>query len=142
MTLPTENTENPLVFLAGSIDLDPDSNWRREVVEHFGDRIDFVDPTNPNHNRLNDKEMRTHINWELQALEMADFIFLNFLPEAKSPISLAELGMYVASNKLTVVCPLEFYHSRYVTEVCARYATPIDCDFVKGLTLLSRRIKI
>jgi hypothetical protein len=65
------------------------------------------------------------ISGELEALELADMIILNFLPEAKSPISLVELGLYMKSSKLIVVCPKEFYQYRYVSTICDKYNTPI-----------------
>ena len=59
----------------------------------------FLDPTNENHDSLDTIQMEKHVEWELDALEMADSILLNFLPNALSPISLVELGLYVNSKK-------------------------------------------
>ncbi len=127
----TSNTELPekeegkdYCFLAGSIDLDLSGNWRKAVIEEINDSMHFFDPTRTDHNKLNDTQMKEHIKWELDALNLSDRILLNFLPNAKSPISLAELGMYVRSSKLMVVCPDQFYQRRYVGVLCDKYDTP------------------
>lgn len=113
------------IFLAGSIDNRYFGNWRKKVIEKIGDTNIILDPTNKNHDKLSDEEMKLHIQWELDALVKADRILLKFLSDSKSPISLLELGLYVASNKLIVVCPKEFYQSRYVYTLCEKYNTPI-----------------
>ncbi len=44
-----------------------------------------------------------------------------FDPNTKSPISLLELGLYAASDKLTVCCPEGFWRKGNVDIVCERY---------------------
>lgn len=126
--LPIKEQSKQVIFLAGSIDLNLKNNWRRKVVETIGNKFDFFDPTITNHDQLNDVQMKTHIEWELNALELSDIILLNFLPESKSPISLVELGMYVKTTKLIVVCPDNFYQSRYIKTLCVSYNTPHFVD--------------
>lgn len=77
--------------------------------------------------------MKLHIQWELDTLSKADIILLNFLSDSKSPISLVELGLYVASNKLIIICPKEFYKSKYVYTLCEKYNTPIFDNINKAL---------
>ena len=96
----------------------------------------FLDPTNRNYENLNSLDVKLHIQWELDALEMSDKILLNLLPDALSPISLVELGLYVSSNKLIVVCPKEFYKSSYVHTLCEKYNTPIFNKINTALTQL------
>ena len=69
--------------------------------------------------------MKRQINWELDAMHIADQILLNFLPESLAPISLIELGLLVKTKKLIVVCPKEFYKSSYVFTLCEKYKTPV-----------------
>ena len=134
--LPEKNSHEKYVFLAGSIDNRYFGNWRKETVKKLETKANVFDPTNMKHDRLNDAEMKSHIIWELDALAIADKILLNFLPDSKSPISLVELGLYVASNKLIVVCPKEFYKSRYVFALCEKYNTPIFENLNKALVEL------
>ena len=96
----------------------------------------FLDPTNRNYGNWNSLDVKLHIQWELDALEMSDKILLNLLPDALSPISLVELGLYVSSNKLIVVCPKEFYKSSYVHTLCEKYNTPIFNKINTALTQL------
>lgn len=127
-----DKMQNDSVFLAGSIDFQLSSNWRKYVIARIGGRLIF-DPTNENHNSLSDSEMKNHIAWELEALSLSDTIFLNFLPDSESPISLVELGLYVKSNKLIVICPKEFYKSRYVIQLCSTYNTPLFDSLDDGI---------
>lgn len=113
------------VFLAGSIDLNLDGNWRQEVTDQVGDKVHFIDPTISGHDAMDDLQMENHINWELDMLNLADKVFLNFLPESKSPISLIELGMYARTSKLIVVCPNAFFKSRYIKTLCKKYKIPL-----------------
>jgi hypothetical protein len=101
------------------------TSWRDTIIKGSSKNTIFFDPTREDHDELGNKEMVCHIQWELEALEIVDMIILNFLPEAKSPISLVELGLYMKSNKLIVVCPKEFYQYHYVSTICAKYNTPI-----------------
>ena len=94
----------------------------------------FLDPTNRNYENLNSLDVKLHIQWELGALEMSDKILLNLLPDALSPISLVELGLYVSSNKLIVVWPKEFYKSSYVHILCEEYNTLIFNKINTALT--------
>ena len=81
--------------------------------------------------------MIAHIEWELEALSMSDKIILNFLPNALSPISLVELGLYVASKKLLVICPKEFYKSRYVYTLCKKHNTPIFLNLEEAINTVT-----
>jgi len=131
---------NKTVFLAGSIDLKLSGNWREELALQFGDEVCFFDPTRYNHDELNDEEMKNHIQWEHETMEMVDVILINFLPKAKSPISLAELGLYARSSKLIVVCPDEFYEKHYVKSLCDRFEIPFYSSLSQGIIHLKIKI--
>ncbi|AUC15154.1 hypothetical protein BTO06_08385 [Tenacibaculum sp. SZ-18] len=127
--LPVKNEDETCCFLAGSIDFKESTSWRDLVVSGSSKNTIFFDPTREDHDVLGNQEMVCHIQWELEALELADMIILNFLPDAKSPISLVELGLYRKSNKLIVRCPKEFFQYRYVSTICDKYNTPIYHNF-------------
>jgi hypothetical protein len=135
--LPLIEKENKSIFLAGSIDRNMSSNWRKMARVKLAHYDYLFDPTNPNHDNLDDKEMKEHIEWELNALLIADKILLNFTANALSPISLVELGLYVATDKLIVVCPKEFYKSRYVHTLCEKYNTPFFYEIEEALNILT-----
>jgi len=125
------------IFLAGSMNTTVDNNWRQDVVNQLDSVYHFYDPTNNNHDKLNDSQMKEHIKWELDALKMADKIILNFLPNAQSPISLVELGLYMSTSKLIVICPKEFHQSRYVHVLCKQYCTPYFHNMNDALSTIS-----
>ncbi|WP_075342718.1 nucleoside 2-deoxyribosyltransferase domain-containing protein [Tenacibaculum agarivorans] len=123
--LPIKEEGYQYYFLAGSIDYTTAKPWRFSIIQKNTRKIHFLDPTNTKHDQLTDKAMKNHILWELNALEFADKIILNLLPEATSPISLVELGLYAKSEKLIVICPDSFYKSRYVHVLCEKYDVPL-----------------
>lgn len=127
--LPVKKEEFQYYFLAGSMDLQKEISWRDKIMKKISGNVHFLDPTNKNHDSLSDKEMEEHITWELASMEFADKIILHFLPNAKSPISLVELGLYVKSGKLIVMCSDDFYKSRYVNVLCKKYNAPVYKDF-------------
>lgn len=135
--LPIKEKNKNYIFLAGSIDLKLSSNWREELIVKSGNHHFYFDPTNKNHDDLDQKQMENHIKWELDALCMADKIILNFLPNSTSPISLVELGLYVSTTKLIVVCPNEFYKSNYINILCKKYKTPLFNTINEALQVIS-----
>lgn len=122
---PVKGDDKPYIFLAGSMDLDMVLPWRQEFINSFFETYNFLDPTNRLHGSLTNAQMKSHIIWELEALELADIVVLNLLPKAKSPISLVELGLYAKSRKLVVICPEDFYQNHYVKTLCEYYKVPL-----------------
>lgn len=135
--LPIKDNTKQYIFLEGSMEVNSSNNWRKQVITKLNNKYFIFDPTNNNHDNLNQKDMKSHIKWELGALNLADKIILNFLPDALSPISLVELGLYVSTTKLVVVCPKKFYKSRYVYTLCKTYNTPVFKEIDRALHLLS-----
>jgi len=138
--LPLQEQGNQSIFLAGSMDTNINGNWRQDVINRLDDDYNFFDPTNNNHSTLHNYQMRAHIKWELDALKMADKIILNFIPNAQSPISLVELGLHVATSKLIVICPKEFYKYRYVNVLCKEYDTPFFHSINEALDTLNTKL--
>ena len=135
--LPLKEQSRNYYFLAGSIDCHLGGNWREKVIKEMEHLGHFFDPTRIEHNEFNDFQMKEHIEWELNALDLSDTIILNFLPDAKSPISLVELGLYMKSSKLIVICPDQFYQKRYVKEICEKYNTPFFNTMAKAIQYLN-----
>ncbi len=136
--LPPQANSKKLVFLAGSMCIDKEDNWRKNVIKNYANDFDFIDPTNENHNLLNDSLMKKHINWELEGLELSDIIFMNLLPESKSPISMVELGLYARSNKLIICCPENFYQYRYINALAKKYNVTLFSELDKGIQYLKK----
>lgn len=139
--LPKKEDDKTYCFLAGSVELGSKKSWRQQVIYSENHLIHFFDPTRKDFDSLNDVQMRVHIKWELDALKASNKILLNFLPDAASPISLIELGMYIASSKLIVVCPFDFYQRRYIETLCSNYNTPLFENLDKAIPFLMKKVE-
>lgn len=108
------------VFLAGTIDDGNSYDWQKEVITYLNiahkyEDIVVANPRRDNWGKLEQSSRQEQILWELDHLSKADIIFLNFLKDSKSPISLLEFGMLCnnllnrSGQRLIIVCPKEFY---------------------------------
>lgn len=125
---------SPSIFLAGSIELDKAILWQDEVGQALKDlSVTILNPRRDSWDASWPQDMsfapfREQVEWELQALELADLILLYFDPATKSPISLLELGLHARSKKLGVCCPEGFWRKGNVDIVCHRYGIPMHKD--------------
>ena len=115
------------VFLAGSIEMGKAEDWQKKVEELFSDTdIVIFNPRRDDwdsswEQTIDNPDFFGQVTWELDALDVADFILMYFDPATKSPISLMELGLYASTKKLIVVCPDGFWRKGNVDIVCQRY---------------------
>lgn len=127
------STRFPKIFLAGTIDMGNSFDWQSYIVEELCKIEKDVIIMNPRRSDwdstwkqgFEEPQFYQQVNWELNALDQADIIIMNFLPDSKSPITLLELGLYAETKKLLVVCPKSFYRSGNVHIVCDRYNIPL-----------------
>ena len=107
---PTDKT----IFLAGSIEMGAAEDWQEEVVQYFSDvNVVLLNPRRDNwdsswEQSISNPQFYEQVTWELNAMDLADKILINFLPNTKSPISLLELGIYAHTDKVVVCCPEGF----------------------------------
>lgn len=137
----SEKSDNMIksVFLAGTIDMGESENWQEIAIKKlteeggkgfFKAKYHIYNPRRNNWNKdweqkYENPEFYQQVNWEIEAMEKADYIIMNFLPDSMSPITLMELGLYAKSGKLFVVCPDEFYRSGNVQIICRKYNIPL-----------------
>ena len=82
------------VFLAGSIEEGKAKNWQEQIIEKLKNKdITVLNPRRDTWNSdwkqtIDNPKFREQVEWELEALEKADFIFMYFDPGTKSPVSL------------------------------------------------------
>lgn len=113
------------IFLAGTIDMGNSDDWQSLIVRELSNYDVYI--YNPRCNNwdpsweqsINNPQFKEQVLWELDALEKADFIIFNFLPDSKSPITLFELGKHYRDN-IIVCCPDKFYRSGNIHIVCER----------------------
>lgn len=117
------------IFLAGTIDMGKSIDWQKSTIEWFQSRDSgkYI-LYNPRRGKGLSGEMSDfehQVNWELQHLEKADLIIMNILGNSKSPITLLEMGLYMRSGKLHVICEPDFYRYDNVRITCERYGVPL-----------------
>jgi hypothetical protein len=121
------------VFLAGTIDMGDSIDWQAKATEELSERVDYI--FNPRRDdwdsnwfqEKGNQEFNNQVSWEMTALDAAQVIFMNFLEDSKSPITLLELGLYAQTGKLVVCCPKKFWRRGNVEMVCDRYNIPLLC---------------
>jgi len=131
MNIAKRDMTKKYVFLAGSIEMGKAEDWQAEMTEFFNlhdwgvfnPRRDDWDPTwvqdfeNP--------QFAQQVNWELNGLDNADLILMNFVPNTISPISLYEFGRYSTSGKMSVVCPAGYFRKGNVEIGCHKDNLPL-----------------
>lgn len=134
-------------FLAGTIDQNNSVDWQKEIPKKFKDydNLVFYNPRRPNWDAtwgqtIEDKNFKQQVDWELQALDVADVIFMTFLPNSKSPISLLEFSLYANSDKMIVYCPEDFYRSGNVYITALRYNIPVYKTLEEATSALKKYI--
>lgn len=108
------------VFLAGTIEEGKSLDWQQETIKYIQDNHGAVDiavfnPRREMWSSLDQENLEEQITWELKNLHNADIVFLSFLEDSKSPVSMLEFGMLCekinndSGQILIVVCPEKFY---------------------------------
>lgn len=117
------------IFLAGSIEMGKAENWQQRMVRELeGKDYVFYNPRRDDwdsswEQKIENKQFREQVEWELNALEKAETIVIYFDTNTMSPISLLELGIWAGKRpeKLEVVCPEGFWRKGNVDIVCKKY---------------------
>jgi hypothetical protein len=107
------------VFLAGTIEMGNSANWQEEVFEKLHPYD--MNILNPRRVVFDDQSIEEQILWELEAMEMADSIIMNFEPDSKSPITLLEFGLHARNKKLVVHCPDGFWRRTNILLTAREY---------------------
>ncbi len=128
------------VFLAGSIEMGTAINWQTTITTELTGLASYI--FNPRRDdwdsawHKDNLEFIKQVNWELDALELSNYIFMYFDPKTKSPISLLELGLFASSKKLIVCCPDGYWRKGNVEIVCGRYRIPFYSDIFESVNYL------
>lgn len=129
-----ENSQKPVVFLAGSIDMGKAEPWQTEVETHFASH-DWI-LLNPRRDTwdaswkqsIENPVFRAQVEWELAGLEMADLILMYFAPHSQSPITLLEMGLFAKSQKLWVCSPPGFWRRGNLEVISQHCGIPLYED--------------
>jgi hypothetical protein len=124
--------KQPSVFLAGSINMGMAKPWQEHMTKELSNlpihvlnprRDGDLDPTW--RQEMDYEPFKEQVDWEMNRLDDVDVIALYFQSEGPSPISLLELGLYAASEKLIVCCEKGFWRRGNVQIVCDRYGVKL-----------------
>lgn len=119
------------IFLGGTIDMGNSHNWQEDtikLIESF--RPKQYNIFNPRRldwdssweQSFESPQFYQQVNWELDALETADYVLIYFEADSQSPISLLELGLMTANaDKVCVVCEDGYFRKGNVEIICNRY---------------------
>lgn len=146
--LEEEYPHTPVVFLAGSIEMDTAEKWQDKLIGRFeGVNVVFLNPRRDNWNNsipqtIENIDFLTQLNWEFYGLEESHMIFMYFSPNTKSPISLLELGLCAATKRMIVVCPKEFWRRGNVEFICMKYGISLYDTFNEGTDALERYLGV
>jgi hypothetical protein len=119
------------VFLAGTIENGRSDDWQKKVSDKLSDyALNIYNPRREKwegswEQNMNNVDLTNQINWEYDALDKADYILMNILPDSQSPITVLEFGMYAKSGKLLVCCPKEFFRYANIQVTCYRFNIPL-----------------
>lgn len=125
--------EHVKLFLAGSIEMGKADNWQTRLVAALKDEKDLM-ILNPRRDdwdsswvqEIDNPKFREQVEWELKALDKADFIVFVFDPATKSPITLLELGLYAnRTGQVIVYCPEGYWRKGNVDIICRKYKIPM-----------------
>ena len=139
-----EDDKIPTVFLAGTIDMGNSENWQKKTIQTLDETLINCIVYNPRRETWpddNSNEFERQVNWEQDMLEGSDIIFMYIAGTSKSPITLLELGEFLTSGKLIVVCEEDFYRYGNVRIMCERFAIPLYNDYEDGLKKLTLELK-
>lgn len=123
------------VFTAGSIEMGKAVQWQGHMATLLS-RLPIT-VTNPRRGHWDpnvtpeakDAAFRQQVEWELGALEQADVICFFFDVNTMSPVTLLELGLWAASDKVVVCCDPRYWRAGNVHIVCDRYGIPVVDSF-------------
>ncbi|MGL5938448.1 MAG: nucleoside 2-deoxyribosyltransferase domain-containing protein [Phocaeicola sp.] len=120
---------NPVkIFLAGTIDMGKSIDWQAAMSEQFKDRYNgeflFFNPRRAKGLDGTAEDFDYQVRWELSHLDEADTIVMYIIGSSKSPISLLEMGLFMQSKKMIVVCEPDYYRYDNVRITCDYYGTP------------------
>lgn len=138
----------PMIFLAGSIEMDKAEEWQEYVTSKLEDhKVNIMNPRRNDWNSswkqsIDDDNFRGQVNWELDYLDQSRWIIMYLQPGTMSPISMLELGLHARDllTKLIVICPEGFWRKGNIDIVCDRFDIPQFDTLDEGIEYLKTKL--
>jgi len=127
------------IFLAGTIDLGNSDDWQTKLSNEF-DMYD-VNLFNPRRVVYEEVDIKEQINWELDAMEIADIIVVHLESGSKSPVTMLEIGLHAHDEKLIVHCPKDFWRYDNIKITCERYNVTFTEDYDEFIYFILEKYK-
>ena len=145
-----QTVEGFTLFLAGSIEMGNATDWQESLSTYLDEQAGLHGTIfNPRRKdwdsswtqEQKNEQFNYQVNWEMERLNQSDIIFMNILPDTKSPITLLELGLHAVAGNLIVCCPKGFWRKGNVDIVCTRYGIPLFENYEDAVGALLTKIK-
>jgi len=128
------------IFLAGSIEQDTAEKWQDDIINMLEPyKIRVLNPRRKEwdptwEQSIKNPEFKKQVEWELNGLATASYIFIYFDPNTKSPISLLELGIAGSyaqeyGTRCIVCCPDGFWRKGNIEIFCERQQVQLTHTF-------------
>lgn len=124
---PDFSDRNPLIFLAGSIEMGTAPDWQKDLVNRLSDQnLTILNPRRDNWDStwkqsIKNNQFKGQVEWEITGIENADYVVFYFDPSTKAPITLYELGLAIGLGKYVFVCcPEGFWRKGNIEVYCKR----------------------
>jgi hypothetical protein len=136
------------IFLAGSIEMGKAVEWQDKVSESLEEYSGNI--LNPRRaewdsswkQSIDNPNFKEQVTWELDGLDRSQIIFFYLDPNTKSPISLLEIGKYIASDKKLIICvPQGFWRRGNIEVLCDRYNIPLYDNLDIAIEMLKNSIE-
>ncbi len=137
---------NPKIFVGGSIDNGAAIMWQPLVEQRLSSySVTLFNPRrddwNPDLNMdISNPVFNQQVNWELDSIDDADIVFLNFDPKGLGPITLMELGHVSPKKKIIVCCPDGYWRKGNVQIMCQRNNYILFDEFELALDYLETSV--
>lgn len=139
------------LFLAGSINMGKTVDWQKDLsnrlLKEFTDLWIFNprrdDWDNSWEQDIKNEKFSEQVNWEIEHIDKATYLFFYFDKEHMSPISLYELG-YVAKAKYLspiVYCPKEYIRHGNIQIYASRDHFRLFTNYEEAVAELTNQIK-
>jgi len=135
--------DHTAIFLAGSIDNGIAPDWQKEVLLALKDKdVMLMNPRRKDwDSNAGDKEVELQVNWELDAMEYANYVIMYLAEGSKAPISLLELGLEAKSGRIIVAAHPTYYRRVNVKVVCERNSIPLYETLDELIQAITEKIK-
>lgn len=120
------------IFLAGSIEMGKAEDWQSRIEKIFELSYNVFNPRRDDWDaswiqEFDNPQFSQQVRWELNAMEEADTILYNLVPNTISPITLLEIGLHAkdTTKDIYVICPKGYWRKGNIDIVCEWYDIPL-----------------